>query len=354
MNKIFILSLVLVLNLQAEYENLGIFIPKRLNYVLGQDGSTPIEVKFANEERKILWTYGDTLLGKFKGPVVTTATLDFSSLSDITSMPPNTLSLTDLIDEKNLKELDIDFLKDSNQTPSQFIKYEEYENPFIKRLWGNDGIQIKKTLYVYYMDIEVDSKTVGNFFIKGTGLVKAEMPAKPDINSFNFKRTGFYAEDIIIGDSAIINGKYLYLLGRFSKNKNNVYSSMCIGRVKTKDIENIKKYEFLSNSGKWIKEPDEIIGNVNGESSIVYDEYEKKFRITYLDSSIKLKRSEASKIEDFARNLNTREIKDLSDDRKLYYSAKEIFYTKNHSYIIYMDSGIYQPIILKVTKKIIK
>ncbi|HOL62824.1 MAG TPA: hypothetical protein PK103_05610 [Elusimicrobiales bacterium] len=350
MNKIFILNFIFLLNLQAEYENLGIFIPKRLNYVLGQDGSTPIEVKFGNKERKILWTYGDTLLGKFKGPVVTTATLDFTSLSDITSMPPNTLSMTDLIDEKNLKELDVDFLKDSNQTPSQFINYEEYENPFIKRLWANDGIQIKNTLYVYYMDIEIDSKTAGNFFIKGTGLVKAEVPSKPDINSFNFKRTGFYAEATIIGDSAIIKGKYLFLLGRFSKTKNNIYSSMCIGRVKTKDIENIKKYEFLSNSGKWIKEPNEIIENVNGESSIVYDEYEKKFRITYLDSSLKLKRSDASKIEDFALNLNTREVKDLGGEGKLYYSAKEIFYTKKHSYIIYMDPGIYQPIILKVMK----
>ncbi|MEW6013523.1 MAG: hypothetical protein AB1602_09020, partial [Elusimicrobiota bacterium] len=129
-----------------------------------------------------------------------------------------------------------------------------------------------------------------------------------------------------------------------------IYSSMCIGRVKNKDIENIKKYEFLSNSGKWIKEPDEIIENVNGEASIVYDEYEKKFRITYLDSSLKLKQSEAIKIEDFVRNPNKLEIKDLSGEGKLYYSAKEIFYTKNHSYIIYMDPGIYQPIILKIMK----
>ena len=53
--------------LHSEPENIGVFLSKRLDYVLGQDGSTPVEVVFKNKKKKTIWTYGDTILGRFKG-----------------------------------------------------------------------------------------------------------------------------------------------------------------------------------------------------------------------------------------------------------------------------------------------
>ncbi|MEF3280130.1 MAG: hypothetical protein K6357_04100 [Elusimicrobiota bacterium] len=339
------------INLCSETPSL-IFAPKRMNFVLGQDGSTPIEIEFKDGSKNILWTYGDTILGKFKGTITTTQTLDFNSLVDIKEMPPNSLAISDVLTDENYIDPDFKFYTKNGKT-TQFIEYENEENPFLKRLWANDGIQIGNKLYIYYMDIETNPIKPLDFSVKGTGLVRTSIPETPDISKFKFERVKkFYSSGIIIGDSIIKKGRFLYITLRFSPDNNNIYTSISIARIKPSNIEDFSKYEFLNKNGKWGKEIEfAITKDCVGENSIVYDKYQKEFRITYITTESEIKQIRFKDFKELIKGVKEYIIKDLKKNKKMYYSAKEIFYTQNYIYITYIDPSIYQPIIFKISKK---
>lgn len=330
-------------------ENLGIFAKSRMDSVLGQDGVTPAPVTFKNGEKRFLWTFGDTILGEWKGEVSADATLNFNEMTDMTAMPPNSLAISSVPDGENYEDMLFQYYKEKGEV-SQFIKYSEDENPFKLRLWADDGIQIKNNLYVYYMVI----KPLGgmDFEIIGTGLAKSEIPETPSIEKFNFKRkTDFLLPGIIAGDSVIKKGKYLYILSRTAKDGKR-YTWGSIARVKPEHIENPEKYRYLSKKGKWTKENrGKFIGDIRGEASLAWDEKPGKFRIIYMSAEEqKIKAVVFEKFKELSKAGPKTLYSPAPKKGVLYYSAKEIFETENHVYAIYINPSIYQPILVRIEK----
>lgn len=333
----------------AQVDNEDIFARARLNSVLGQDGVTPIEVKFKNGEKKLLWTFGDTILGNWKGEINTKATLNFSEIADIKSMPSNSLAMTELIGENNYKDIVFNFYPE-NKKISEFIKYSIGENPFIKRMWADDGIQIKDKVYVYYMDVEVNKEKDGDFNFKGTGMAVSEVPDKPRISDFKFERvTGFYSPDILLGDCIIKKGNYIYILGRKSEKNDKILNSLIFARVKPAKLDSYSNYEFLSSHYKWQKKGIKTFFNdVVGESSLIFDENQKLFRIIYMSISGEIKKVSFKNFKDLGNCGIETVYTPPKKENVMYYSAKEIFYTDKYLYVIYINPSIYQPILIKV------
>lgn len=357
MRKIIFLSLCLSgMALSAghcEVSGEGIFGEDRLRSVLGQDGVTPIPVALRNGTTMFLWTFGDTLLGDWKGPINATATLNFSEIADMKAMPPNTLALSSVPDDDNYKNLKFDYFTDSG-TVKEFLKYEPGENPLKRRFWADDGIQIEDTVYVYYMGVDVtEEKTFLPFKFTDTGLAKWRMPDKWDINKAGFERLkNFSIPDIAIGDGVIMRDGYVYLLGRASKNGAGL-GSLCFARVRPADIETAGKYEYLTSSGTWDKKDYGIFfDDVCGEASLSYDEQLKKYSIVYM--SAKTQEINLVTFDDFndfpSKYVRTPVYKPAPKKDVFYYSAKEIFRTGKFIYIIYINPPIYQPMLVKITK----
>ncbi|MCX5786265.1 MAG: DUF4185 domain-containing protein [Elusimicrobia bacterium] len=339
----------------GETVNEGIFAPSRLDFVLGQDGVTPIPVIFKDGEKKYLWTFGDTMLGAWKGPVVTTATLNFAGAADTEAMPCNTLALSAVPAETNYKELRFKFYTESS-TVSEFIKYNKNENPFINRLWADSGIQTDSGVYVFYMDVEIAKENAAGFKFKGTGLAKAKTPEKADILEFNFERVGkFYAKDILLGDSVVKKGGYVYILGRIAKKADGSLNALCAARVEPARIEDFSAYEFLSRKGRWQKkEKGAFFDDVSGEASLVYDEGVELFRIVYMSGRTQdIRLVEFGTFNALARKPSVKSVYKPEPKKDIfYYSAKEIFHSKETVRIIYIDPSIYQPILVKYSKPV--
>jgi hypothetical protein len=345
------LGLTFSLPAQPQATNEGIFARDRLNYVLGQDGVTPIPVKLKSGVEVFLWTFGDTILGEWKGAVNATATLNFSDVADMRAMPPNSLALSAVPNDSNYKELKFEYFKSSG-TVSEFIPYAPDEKPSAVRLWADDGIALGDAVYVYYMRVELTGeKTFLPFKFKETGLVKWDISRGLDIGRADFKRIpGFSIKDIVAGD-AVLTGPdgFIYILGRGSKEKGGGLSSVCFLRVKPADIEKAEAYEFLTTSGAWAGgERGLFLDDVGGEASLSYDKARKEYTMVYM--SAKTQEINLVTFKDFAafpeRRKTTTVHKPAPKKDAFYYSAKEIFRTKKFIYIIYID----QPILIKVSR----
>ncbi len=333
--------------------NEGVFGPDRLRSVLGQDGVTPIPVKARDGSEFFLWTFGDTILGGWKGPVVTTATVDFNSAADMKAMPSNTLAMTPVPSSANYRDLGFSFYAPLGSI-REFIPCREGENPLVKRLWANDGIQLGGTIYVYYMDVELDKNVPGGFSFKGTGLSKIPVPAKAGLKLPAFKRLhGFWAEGAVIGDSVIAAGEYLYLLGRASRANDGRLTSLTLLRVRPADIEKLPRYEYLAPGGGWGgTAPGYFFDDVSGEASLVYDAFRKVFRITYMSfNSQEIMTAEFAEFAEFAKAPKAAPLyRPPAKKDALFYSAKELFSDAETVYLIYIDPSIYQPILVKVPR----
>jgi len=331
----------------------GIFAPSRLDFVLGQDGVTPIPVTFNDGEKKYLWTFGDTILGAWKGPVATTATLSFTGGVSMKAMPCNALAISDVPTETNYKELVFKFYPGSS-TVSEFIKYKEGESPFANRLWADDGIQLENNVYVFYMDVELTKKSKAGFKFKGTGLAKAKIPENGGISRFNFERVEkFYAKNLLLGDSAVEKSGYVYILGRIAKKAGGNLNALCAARVKPARIEDFPAYEFLSQNGRWQKkEKGAFFDDISGEASLVYDDGANLFRIVYMSAKTQqIRLVEFGTFKELARGPAAMSVYKPEPKKDIfYYSAKEIFHSKNAVHIIYIDPSIYQPILVKYGK----
>lgn len=353
MNVFLILFLSLAAaNAQAEPVNEGIFGPDRLRSVLGQDGVTPIPVKLRDGTEFFLWTFGDTILGGWKGPVVTTATVDFNSAADMKAMPSNTLALTPVPSSANYRDLGFTFYAPEGHV-REFIACREGESPLVKRLWADDGIQLGDTLYVYYMDVELDKNVPGGFSFKGTGLASSPLPRRAELKMPAFKRLSFRAEGLVIGDSVIAEGKYLYVLGRGSKANDGRLTSLTLLRVKPAGIEKLSSYEYLTAEGEWSgKERGLFFEDVSGEASLVSDAFKKVYRITYMSfNSQAIMTAEFAEFAEFAKAPKAAPLyKPPPKKDALYYSAKEVFSDAENVYLIYMDPSIYQPILVRAPR----
>ena len=336
-------------------ENLGIFGENRKSSVLGQDGCTPIPINGI-----IMWTFGDTILGTWKGEL--TANSTFEDTAVMKGMISNSLAFTDVPDDRSIRSLAFRFYTRQGAVVP-FINTTQQEDPRIWRLWAIDGIKLDSTIFVYYIIVRVEKKSAGKtaslpIRVMGVGLAEWRMPAgwKPG-SPVEFRRTAtlFREGEPAFGDSVIRNGDYLYLTGHGPSREGSVPAY--IARVKASSIRNRSGYEFLDAGGNWSPRLDRaapIVSDVMGEPSLMFNERMKQFLFLYcsLDGSIKVVvfddfRNAAKKK---ARIVYTPPVLPRIPSREhlYYYSGKEVFQTGDAVYAIYINPAIYQPMLIRI------
>ena len=342
--------------------NLGIFGPDRNRSILGQDGCTPIPVRGMT-----MWTFGDTILGAWKGELTVNTTFEDSAV--MKGMISNSLAFTEVPDEGNVRDLKFNFYREKGAVV-QFIKNNKNEDPRKWRFWAADGIEIDGTVYVYYFMVLIDpvaAKKKNSFLpirVIGTGIARWKIPAdwspgKP----VDFKRTAtiFLENEPVFGDCVIRDGEYIYILGHGLPINGRVPAY--VSRAPVAGITNRETYEFLDGTGGWssrLNTAYPLFYDVMGELSISYNIFMGEYIIIYcgMDGRIKLVR-----FKDFAQ-LIRKEAKaiytppplpELKSRRHLfYYSGKEILQTRDALYAIYIHPAIYQPILIRMPYGLIK
>lgn len=348
-----LLASLILFSCTAKSTNLGTFAPSRHQYVLGQDGVTPIPFS----EKTTLWTFGDTILGEWKKDVPPDA--PFAKKVKMRAMISNTLGYTSSIRQDNIKSLQFSFLSEKGSA-TQVIKHRKDENPFKIRHWAFDGIRIKNKIYVYYVTIRIkDPRIALNFTVESIGLARWDIPSgwKPG-DPVAFTRLGplFKGSPPAFGATAVDHEGYLYLLGQYTTKDKK--SPVKVARVPIGSVEKAEAYRFLTKAGTWIKDytkANGFIGEIAGECSITYSRYRNKFRIIYCQ----LLSGKLMKVEftDF-KKLGAAEKKciyippavEVKDPAHApwYYSGKEIAQFGNSIYIIYIHPVEYQPYLVQV------
>lgn len=332
-------------------ENLGVFAPSRLEAVLGQDGVTPVPVRTPDGRAFLFWTFGDTILGDWKGPVVTTATVNFTDAADMKAMPPNAAAWTVVPSSAApLAALRFNFFSKDGK-PSQPIPYLDGENPFIKRLWAAGGAQVKKDLYVYFMDIDLErDKGPMAFRPLGTGLARTRIGKDFPPSDISFERVkGFNLPGFIAGDGVVERNGYLYLASRAARAGDENFNALCFLRVKKSRVEDASAYRRLLPSGKWGRGgPALFFDDMGGEVSLTWDPARKEYTVFYMSS-----REQAVKMmtfRDFADLPRGAAAKAVyvppAKPGHLFYSAKEIWRDEKRVHVIYMDPSVYQPVLV--------
>ncbi len=338
---------------KPEVTNMGIFMPGRLNHVAGQDGCTPIPIS----RNKIIWTFGDTILGKWNKKISVNST--FESSATIKAMLSNSLAVTPSFNQNMLPKMTVRFYK-NNKRVTEFISFKRDENPFKIRLWPGDGIVIKNTLYIYYTLVKITKKGPLPFKTAGTGIVSLNINNRQSeiINNAQFKRHKLLFNNRAphFGDTVINHRKWLYVLGRKkSQNKKSVW--LALARVRPSMITKASAYSFLKNDATWTSNPmktDLIKYFAAGEASISYNQELKSFIIIFMSRDGILKALTFKTVEDIykGRLIELYKPPILKEAKKnslqIYYSGKEVFSDQKNIYCIYIHPLIYQPILVKV------
>ncbi len=339
----------------ASTENLGIFGASRKSDVLGQDGVTPI----ALTDQITMWTFGDTILGNWKKEVSVADTFDDAVA--IKSMLSNSLAFTVSPTDNNVPDLEFTFYKE-NSAVTPFIKNLPEEDPAIWRFWTIDGIRIGDVVYVYYMIITIDhTLQTYPFAVKGTGIARWAIPEKWQIGDpVRFERLGmlFDKDQPTFGDSVILKDGYLYLIGHGKAAAGEIGVSVQITRVRPEDIEEKTAYRYLRTDGRFTclyRDAGRFLHDVAGECSLSFNEVLNSFVIIYCNlwsgDIIRVIFDDFSKLNEAEKKVVYTPPPLVEAKRDIpvsYYSAKEIFHTRDHLYAIYIQPVIYQPILLKI------
>lgn len=326
----------------------GIFAPSRHEYVLGQDGVCSIQF----DDTLTLWTFADTILGKWKtgnGPV---SSLETDTISD--AMISNSLAWSERITSKNFRNIKLSYLTEDGR-PTQFIKNRSGEDPLYHRFWALDGVRVGNRVYVYYLHVYVPDYTkLLDFKVLYSGLAVWYIPEgwRPG-DPVRFKRLGqmFQGEYPAYGASVMLKDGYVYLAGHFKKGDRFPLS---FARVQDYKIEDITAYEFLTAGGVWVKDIDaagEFFGDVSGECSISYNSRLNKYILIY--SKIFTGEITAVSFAGFdsmseAEHATVYVPKKKEGAPMWPYSGKEIFSEDGRIFIIYIDPMIYQPMLIEL------
>lgn len=349
----FLLSAVFLFSCRPSIEPLGVFGPSRLKEVLGQDGVTPIPF----DETCTLWTFGDTMLGSWKGGVSTSAT--FSEAANVRDMLSNSLAFTGPPKPGNVRELNFRFYKEQGRV-AQFLKLKGGERPEYDRLWAVDGIRLGNRVYVYYLAIRI-AKTGKplDFGMRAVGIARWEPSAawrEGDRMSFTRLPDLFPGSHPAFGSCVMERGDYLYTVGHYTAR--DFSSPVKIARVRRTEIENGASYEFLAGDGGWVKDVSRAqayLNDVMGECSLSYNEHLKSYVIVYCQ--VRTGNIVMVRFGDFGGLLRAgreiiyeppRLLWKKGETQSWYYSGKEIFSSGNLLYAIYINPKEYQPYLLEV------
>ncbi|HPI88333.1 MAG TPA: DUF4185 domain-containing protein [Spirochaetota bacterium] len=347
-----LLALIASCSKPLAVENMGIFTPSRINDVAGQDGFSSIPLN----ESVMMWTFGDTILGKWDSPPSVSTT--FEESARFREMIPNSLAFSDIPTDANITDLAFHYYRNKNKVTT-FISYNKNENPMKIRFWALDGIKINDSVYVYYVKIVIKNRTSPELFtVSGTGLAQWKQPVNWKIGeAVNFKRLGilFNGNYPVFGDSVISLNGWLYILGHKKTGPESV--SAFIARVKTHEVTKSDCYEYLNAEGTWsgnIRDAIQLFQDVAGEPSLSFNKKLGSFVIIYCSFDGSIKALTFNNFEKLvpcsAETIYRPPLLQPIPQRPLlfYYSGKEIVATENALYAIYINPAIYQPILIKI------
>lgn len=333
-------------------EPLGIFGTSRLGSVLGQDGVTPMAVS----ADLTAWTFGDTILGSWKGAVSTEAT--FSERADVTDMISNSLAFTERITESNIGALIFSYHR-KNGRVVPFLPAHPGEDPRRVRLWPVDGIRLGDRLYIYYMKIAVtDPGNPFGFVLTGTGLARWDIPENWQVGRpVDFVRLpDLFGENAAFGDAVLPRNGYLYIVGHPARDDRR--APIRIARVRPELIEDRAAYEFLRTDGSWSREFEaagDFLDDVLGECSLSYNAALGSYVIIYCrlatEEVVMVRFADFSELAAAPKEVVYRIPPPAPGSKKriLCYSAKEILAGDDALYAVYMNPSDYQPYLLKIS-----
>jgi len=338
---------------QKNAEPLGLFGPSRLRHVLGQDGVAPVPF----DEGLTLWTFGDTILGDWKGDVSASAT--FSERAMVKGMLHNSLAFTGALSEAAIGDPGFTFYREKGAVVP-FLKNLPGEDPGRIRIWALDGIRLGDSVHVYYLKIRVDDPGKAMAFTPmGTGLAVWRVPAgwrKGDAVAFRRSDGLFRGDEPAFGGSVIEKDGYLYITGQQSTKDFKSYAR--IARVPVNEIASRRAYRFLAPGGAWTDDLGKslaLFGDVAGECTLSYNLEHRCFLIVYS----KLWKGELAlvKFRDF-RELDAPLIRTVftppplpekdGKQEHFYYSGKEIYSSGGRVYAIYINPRDYQPYLVRI------
>ncbi len=339
-------------------ENLGIFAEERKEAVIGQDGCTPVPVR----DNLYFWTFGDTILGEWKGNLSVSAT--FEETAEMDSMLSNSLAFSEKPGDTNAEDLRLTFYRENGEI-TEFIKLRPGEDPHRTRLWAIDGIRLNDAVFVFYIQVSVVKDRSGvPFSVDGTGISRWDMPKgwTPG-DRVNFRRLGllFRGDEPTFGDAVIIKNSHLYLIGHRKERDGSV--NACIARVAPEKIARRNGYEFLSAEGKWTGEVSSaggFFGDVMGELSLSHNGRLGEFSIIYCSKGGIIRYVGFSGFDDIGTARSRvvyvpERLKPVKSRPFLfYYSGKEVFHTEDNIYAVYIHPSIYQPILIRIPYAVVK
>ncbi len=337
---------------RTKAEPLGLFAPSRLTHVLGQDGVAPIPF----DERLVLWSFGDTILGEWKGRGSAHAT--FSERTIVHAMPSNSLGFSGPLTKETIRDPGFEYYRENGKVVP-YIRIERGEDPAKVRLWALDGIRLGNRVYVYYVKIRIDEPGKALAITpQGTGLARWNVPDgwRKGMN-INFKRMDglFSANEPVFGGCVIEKDGFLYVTGQQTKKDFTSYAF--IARVLKAHIGTRSEYRFFSTEKTWdvdIAKALPLFGDLSGECTISFNEARKSFIIVYC----RLGKAEIAltEFQDFAMLTDAPgktiyalpPLPENRDREVFYYSAKEIYAEGNDLYVIYINPLEYQPYLVRI------
>lgn len=332
---------------------LGLFGETRKQYVLGQDGVSPIEF----DDTTTMWTFGDTILGGWKGDVSVSAT--FTDRADIKGMLSNSLAFTGKLTAASITSLDFRFYTRDGSV-AEFIPYRKGEDPRVTRLWALDGIRMDDRVYVYYLRVEItDPKTIGAFRIRGVGLSRWDVPAGWAVgNDVSFRRLPdiFRDDSPAFGACVIRRDGYLYSVGQYGAG--GLVSPIKITRVRESEVEKGSAYEFLAPGGAWtkdVRQASPLLGDVMGECSIAYNERLKRYVILYCQTWTGKLVMATFRDFDAIDRMEKRVVYEMprlpegsAARMQFYYSGKQVYAEDDSIFAIYINPLEYQPYLVRL------
>ncbi len=334
-------------------QSCGLFGQSRKVFVLGQDGVSPVEF----DQQTTMWTFGDTILGSWKGEVSAAST--FSERTVVRGMICNSLAFTPRISAANITALPFVFHTEKGAV-AQFIRHARGENPLRIRLWAMDGIRLGDAVYVYYTFIRIlDPKKVMDMRVEATGIARWDVPAgwKPG-GRVEFKRLAHVFNGVPVAFGACVMRKdgYLYTVGQYAGKDSTL--PVKIARVREESIESGKEYEFLASDGSWTGAMDGacgFLGDVMGECSLSYNDHLGKYVILYCrqwaGEMVMVTFRDFSELGNAVKRV-VYAMPPLPPQKResmaFYYSAKEVHSEGRDIYSIYINPLEYQPYLVRI------
>ena len=350
---IFLILSILISCSKPQVENLGFFAQNREKTIVGLDGFSNIETKSG----KVLWTFGDTILGEWKNPPTVNDTFENSAVME--KMIPNSIAVTEKLTESNISDLKFNFYS-LNKNPAEFIK--ENTASWIIRVWPLDGVELEGKIFLFYVKIKLVADKNNPFKIIANGIAELKIDAADNTilktEAASLKELNLPGM-ISLGDSVIKNDSFIYIAGR--KSNNAGLPCIYFARTDLQNFVNPDKYEYLSQDGTWLKNfsnAGTFFSPAAGEFSISYNEYLKSYVVIFMGLDGILKAAVFSDFNKIGKE------KDIYTPEKLpkiykrpfmfYYSGKEIFHSEKFIYAVFINPAVYQPVLIKIPAAIIR